>query len=57
MKADLYSSHCDITYHVRWNRLDADDGVRDPLDIDEDAKEEAYPEFCPFCGSSAEDEL
>jgi hypothetical protein len=56
MKADLYCSHCEITYHVRWNLVDFDDGGRDPLD-EQEGKEETYPEFCPFCGSSAEDEI
>jgi len=53
MKADLHCSHCEISYFVRWNPLDFNDGGVDPL---EEAEDDSYPEFCPFCGSPAEDE-
>jgi len=55
----MFCSHCEISYYIRWNPRDTGhDDAKDPLDDDglEEAKE-LFPEFCPFCGASAEEEL
>jgi hypothetical protein len=61
MKADLHCPRCEFTYHVKWNARESyDGGCGDDDDEgcpDRDVEEEAYPELCPFCGSSVEDRI
>jgi len=56
MKSDFYCSHCEISYFVRWNPMDFDDGGHDLLDEEIQNKEESWPMYCPFCASIADEE-